>query len=249
MTKGRHTTSARDASPFAHVGWPPGEDLVAWGGTLDPDLVLDAYRHGLFPMGEASAGDAGENTAVAARGSEGPVLWWSPDPRGVLPLDGLHVSRRLLRTIQGRTLKRPARKDRPFSLRFDTSFEAVMRACGERRADGSWITEPMVACYVELHRRGHAHSVEVWEGNELVGGTYGLAFGGVFAAESKFHRVRDASKVALCALVERLRDRGYSLLDVQWRTDHLAQFGVVEIPRTEYLARLRAARDRAVSFT
>jgi leucyl/phenylalanyl-tRNA--protein transferase len=123
----------------------------------------------------------------------------------------------------------------------DGAFEEVMRACAEDREDGTWIHEEMIRCYVGLHRRGHAHSVEAWCDGALVGGTYGVAVGKAFAAESKFHRVRDASKVALVALARRLAERGFSLLDVQFKTPHLSQFGVVEIARAEYLRRLRAA--------
>jgi leucyl/phenylalanyl-tRNA--protein transferase len=226
VTEARHARGSAagrpEPSPFARVVPPPGEDLVAWGGDLDPELVLDAYRHGMFPMGE----------------EEGPVLWWSPDPRGVLPLEDLHVPRRLARTC-----RRP-----DLDIRADTAFGEVMRACDERRADGRWLHAGMLACYDELHRRGHAHSVEVWRAGRLVGGTYGVAVGGAFAAESKFHRERDLSKVALVALVRRLRERGFALLDVQWRTPHLAQFGVAEIPRDDYLRRLRAAADLGVTF-
>ncbi len=206
----------------------PREDMVAWGGDLDPDLVLDAYRHGIFPMGKEG----------------GPVVWWSPDPRGVIPLDRFHVSRRL-----ARTMRRP-----DLAITFDRAFEDVMRGCDEARPDGRWIHEEMIACYTALHRRGHAHSVEVWrrapgeEPGRLVGGTYGVAIGGAFAAESKFHRERDGSKVALAALVARLVERGFTLLDVQWRTPHLAQFGTIEIPRPDYLERLAEALRLDVPF-
>jgi leucyl/phenylalanyl-tRNA--protein transferase len=222
VTEARHARARSEPSAFARVVLEPGEDLVAWGGDLDPDLVLDAYRHGMFPMGDEG----------------GPVLWWSPDPRGVLPLDGLHVPRRLARTC-----RRP-----DLEVRVDTAFGEVMRACDENRPEGRWLHAEMLACYDELHRRGHAHSVEVWREGRLVGGTYGVAVGAAFAAESKFHRERDVSKVALVALVNRLRERGFALLDVQWRTDHLARLGVVEIPREEYLLRLGRAVARKASF-
>jgi len=212
----------RSDHPFAALAHEADGDLVAVGGTLDAPLVLEAYRHGIFPWY-----DAGE-----------PVLWWSPDPRAILPLDDLHVSRRLARTIaSGR-----------FAVRRDTAFDEVVRACDENRPDGSWIHADMRRCYGDLHRAGHAHSLEVYEGDALVGGIYGVAFGGGFAGESMFHRVRDASKVALVALVAHLRARGFTLLDVQFKTSHLARFGCVEVPRAAYLARVHAVRDEDVRF-
>ncbi len=194
----------------------PGMDVVAVGADLEVSTVFAAYATGLFPMHLAS----------------GELAWWSPDPRGVLPLGGLHVSRSLRRSL------------RRFRYSFDTAFVDVMHACAEGREDGAWITPDFVATYAELHRLGWAHSVEVWEGDELVGGLYGVEIGGLFAGESMFHRVTDASKAALVTLVQRLRDCGDDrLLDVQWRTDHLATLGVVEIRRSEYLARLALALD------
>jgi leucyl/phenylalanyl-tRNA--protein transferase len=200
----------------------PGADLVAVGGPLAPDLVLEAYRRGIFPWYDAAD----------------PVLWWSPDPRAILPLESLHVPRRLLRTMRTRDLE----------VRVDTAFEEVMAACDENRPDGSWIHAAMRHCYADLHARGHAHSLEVRSGGVLVGGIYGVAVGGAFAAESMFHRVRDASKVALVHLAWRLRERGFTLLDVQFRTRHLGRFGVVEIPRDDYLRRLDAALALDVRF-
>ncbi len=202
--------------------WPPGEDIVAMGGSLEPALVLDAYAHGVFPF--YSAGD--------------PVLWWCPDPRAVLPLEAVHVPRRLARTV----------RRGGFEIRVNTAFEAVMRACDEARPDGTWIHDDMVTCYTKLHVQGHAHSLEVWRDAELVGGIYGVAVGGVFAAESKFHRARDMSKVALIALVERLRARGFQLLDVQFPTPHLERFGCTLLARETYLARVATARDAHVRF-
>ena len=158
------------------------------------------------------------------------IAWWSPDPRGVLPLDGLLVSRSLRRSC------------RDYEVRIDTAFEAVMRACGDRRRPDGWITEPFVQAYGRLHELGWAHSVEAWTADgELAGGLYGIGIGGFFAGESMFHRERDASKVALVALVDLLRSGGATLLDVQWSTDHLASLGVIEIPRRDYLVRLAAA--------
>ena len=192
----------------------PGVDVIAIGADLEPSTVFAAYTAGLFPMHLGS----------------GELAWWSPDPRGVLPLDHLHVSRSLRTSI------------RRFTVTFDQAFAEVMAGCAEGRDDGAWITPEFIATYTRLHELGWAHSVEVWRGSELVGGLYGVEIGGLFAGESMFHRVTDASKVARVALVERLRTcPGERLLDVQWRTDHLATLGVVEIPRTEYLARLRTA--------
>lgn len=182
--------------------------------TIDPELLLRAYALGWFPMGT---------------GRRGRIEWFSPDPRGVLPLDRFHAPSRLRRVV---------RQSR-FEVRLDTAFEAVMRACAHR--DDTWITEDIIASYASLHRLGYAHSVETWQGDALVGGLYGVALGGAFFGESMFHTVTDASKVALVALVDRLREREFTLLDTQWVTAHLAQFGGVEIPRDEYLERLAAA--------
>ncbi len=209
-------------SPFEGLQMAAGADIVAAGGQLDADLVMDAYRHGIFPWY-----DAGD-----------PVLWWSPDPRAILPLDAVHVPRRLQRTLRsGR-----------FEIRWDTAFEEVIRACDEDRPDGSWIHGDMRRCYVELHRLGHAHSCEVFLDDVLVGGIYGVAFGGAFAAESMFHRARDASKVALIHLVERLRAQGFVLFDVQFMTPHLETFGCVEIPRAEYLRRVAEAQALDITW-
>ncbi len=197
---------------------PPREDLVAVGADLRPGTLLAAYRAGLFPMG-------------VGRGGAGPVGWWSPDPRGVLPLDGLRVSR---------SLRKNARR---FEVRVDTAFDDVVAACAEPTRRGAWITPEVADAYGSLHRLGWAHSLECWRGGRLVGGLYGIAVGGLFAGESMFHHETDASKAALVALVTLLRaDRDpRRLLDVQWRTEHLASLGVVEVPREEYLVRLRRA--------
>ncbi len=189
--------------------------------TIDPDLILRAYSLGWFPMGT---------------GRRGRIEWFSPDPRGILPLDAFHAPSRLTRVV------RQAR----FEVRIDTAFEAVMRACAAR--DETWITEDILNSYVALHRLGFGHSVETWQDGALVGGLYGVAIGGAFFGESMFHSVTDASKVALVALVERLRARGYALLDTQWVTPHLAQFGGTEIRRSDYLERLSAALPRACRF-
>ena len=183
--------------------------------TLTPEGVLLAYAHGIFPMADERSGE---------------VLWFRPDPRAILPLDGFHVSRSLARTI-----KRAA-----FEIRVDTDFEGVMRGCADR-PEGTWISERFVEVYAALHRAGKAHSVEAWREGRLVGGTYGLALGGAFMAESMFHRETDASKVALGALVARLREHGFILLDVQYVTPHLESLGAVEITRREYERRLAEA--------
>jgi len=198
----------------------PGEDLVGVGADLAPGTLLAAYRAGMFPM---------------RLGSRSALAWFSPDPRGILPLDGLVVHR---------SLRRSARR---FRTTIDTDFEAVMRACGDPARPDGWIDESFVEAYVELHRLGWAHSAEVWADGEdggetvLVGGIYGLAIGCFFAGESMFHRRTDASKVALVAMVEWLRARGTILFDVQWSTPHLESLGAVEVSRARYLDLLRDA--------
>jgi leucyl/phenylalanyl-tRNA---protein transferase len=189
---------------------------------LNPALLLRAYREGVFPM----AVDGGE------------IGWFSPDPRGIVPLDRFHVPTRLQRVIrQGR-----------FEMVIDRAFGDVMRACAERPGDGTWISADIIEGYAALHRLGIAHSVEAWQAGRLVGGLYGVHIGGAFFGESMFHRVTDASKVALVALVDRLQRHGFLLLDVQWTTPHLLQFGAIEIPRSEYLVRLRQALAKDCRF-
>jgi leucyl/phenylalanyl-tRNA--protein transferase len=190
---------------------------------IDPVLLIDAYRQGIFPM----AMDDGE------------MAWFSPDPRGILPLEAFHCSDRLARTLRsGR-----------FEIRIDTAFGAVIRACAERTdEDGTWINAEIVESYEELARLGVAHSVEAWLDGMLAGGLYGVHLGGAFFGESMFHRAPNASKVALVALVERLRARGFVLLDTQWVTPHLEQFGAIEIPRAEYLKTLRRAAALVRTF-
>jgi leucyl/phenylalanyl-tRNA--protein transferase len=191
--------------------------VVGVGADLEPGTLLQAYRTGLFPM---PVGDRRREL----------LAWWSPDPRAILPLDGLRVSRSLRRSL-GR-----------FEVRFDTAFDAVVAACADPDRPGRWITPAVAAAYHRLHRLGWAHSVEAWtpEGR-LTGGLYGVAIGSLFAGESMFHHETDASKVALAGLVRRLRVGGGALLDVQWSTPHLASLGVVEIPRSAYLERLALA--------
>jgi leucyl/phenylalanyl-tRNA---protein transferase len=196
---------------------PPPSDadehgVVALGADLEPGTLLAGYRSGLFPM--------------PVTGLE-PMVWWSPDPRGILPLDHLRVTRTLRRSL------------RRYEVRVDTEFAAVVAACADPGRTGGWIDGRIAAAYTALHRLGWAHSVEAWEDGELVGGLYGVAVGGLFAGESMFHRATDASKVALVGLAERMAPGG--LLDVQWLTPHLASLGALEVPRTEYLARLGAA--------
>jgi leucyl/phenylalanyl-tRNA--protein transferase len=189
---------------------------------IDPALLVRAYREGIFPM----AVDGGE------------IGWFSPNPRGILPLDGFRVSARLARVLrQGK-----------FEITIDRSFEAVMRACADRPGEGTWISEEIVESYVALQRLGIAHSVEAWQHGQLAGGLYGVHLGAAFFGESMFHRVTDASKVALAMLVDRLTRRGFELLDVQWVTPHLEQFGAVAIPRRQYLARLTRALARECEF-
>jgi leucyl/phenylalanyl-tRNA---protein transferase len=189
---------------------------------IDPALLVRAYREGIFPMAVES----------------GDIAWFSPARRGVIPLDTFRLPSRLARVVrQGR-----------FEVAIDRAFERVMRACADRQDDGTWISEEIVESYVSLHRLGLAHSVETWQGDELAGGLYGVHLGGAFFGESMFHRVTDASKVALAALVDRLQHQGFELLDVQWVTPHLEQFGAVEIPRADYLARLKHALARDCAF-
>jgi leucyl/phenylalanyl-tRNA---protein transferase len=208
-------------SPFgAPAAWRP-DDLIGVSREFDAELALAAYRSGVFPM-------------PSRRHLMG---WYSPVWRGILPLDGLRVTRSL-----SKTLKR-------YEIRMDTDFEAVLDGCGNPRREGGWINADIRAVYRQLHRAGHVHSVEAWtESGELAGGLYGVSIGGLFAGESMFHRPdigRDASKAALVGLVAHLNAAGGAgrLLDVQWRTEHLASLGVVEIPREEYLRRLARALE------
>ena len=197
------------------------------GGCLSVQWLLAAYRRGIFPW-------------PVTDGKREVLAWFSPDPRAILELEELHVSRRLERRL----------RSGQFQVTFDSDFGSVVRGCAApRRSDGiTWITPEMVTAYGRLHRHGYAHSVEVWQGGRLVGGLYGLALGGFFAGESMFHQVRDASKVALVHLVRRLRHQGFSLLDVQQASPHLARMGAKEIPRRDFLARLQRALAEPVKF-
>ena len=187
-------------------------ELVGYSRGLDAGMLEAGYRAGRFPMG-------GQRT----------ITWHRPVRRGIIPLEGFHVSRSLARVLSlGR-----------FEATVNRDFEGVMRACAARRP--TWIDERFIHAYGELHQGGKAHSVEVWVGGQLAGGVYGVSLGGAFFAESKFHRVRDMSKVALAKLVERLKDRGFLLLDVQYWTEHLGTLGAVEISAAEYETRLQEA--------
>ena len=208
--------------PPSSWGFPdPAEadehDVVGVGADLEPGTLLAAYRTGLFPM------------PLERRG---PMAWWSPDPRGVRPLDGLRVSRSLRRAC-GR-----------YEVRIDTAFAEVVEACADPRRPGGWISAEIQAAYRRLHELGWAHSVEAWDEHGLAGGLYGIAVDGLFAGESMFHRRPDASKVALVALVDVLRADGLPrLLDVQWTTDHLRSLGAVDVARADYLRRLAEVRE------
>lgn len=189
---------------------------------LTADLVLQGYCAGIFPMAD----------------ERGRVFWYSPDPRCIFEYDKFHVSHTLRQTI----------RQNKFEIRINTAFTEVLAACGDR-AEGTWISPEIHRIYVELHERGHAHSVEAWRDGQLAGGLYGVTIGGAYFGESMFHRVRDASKVALAALIDRLRGRGYALVDTQWITPHLARLGAVEIPRDDYLRRLEKAIELPCRFT
>lgn len=196
--------------------------LIAVGGDLRPERLLQAYRCGIFPWYD-------ENE---------PICWWSPDPRAIIELDGLYISRRLQRTLRSRR----------FTVTVDHDFAGVIRGCASGRPEGTWIIPEMIQAYEELHALGYAHSLEAWQEGELAGGIYGVAIGGLFAGESMFMRRSDASKVALVHLVERLRERQFQLLDIQFRTEHTTRLGAIAIPRREYLARLRQALSVPTSF-
>ena len=192
---------------------------------LDPDTLLQAYAQGVFPMADR----------------HGQVRWYTADPRGVLPLgDGFHVPK---------TLAQRCRNPAGWDVRVNHDFVATMRACrDERQADGTWINDRLIAAYARLHELGHAHSVEVWWDGQLAGGLYGVTLGGAFFGESMFHRRTDASKIALVALVARLRERHFTLLDAQASTPHLKRFGCVELPAADYLRRLDAALQLRCDF-
>jgi leucyl/phenylalanyl-tRNA---protein transferase len=225
------------------------DGLLCVGGRLSPEWLLDAYRHGIFPW---------------PMWDDEPIAWWSPDPRAIIDLVAFHVSRRLKRTL----------RHVEFAVTCDRDFEGVIRGCATSgdRDDNTWLTPAMIDAYCRMHELGHAHSVEVWSGHPLplgesriegtcpqrphlpkgegilVGGTYGIAIGGLFAAESMFYWKRDASKVAIVHLVAHLRSQGYTILDIQQLTPHTASMGAVEISRVEYLRRLAVAVELPVTF-
>jgi len=203
--------------PFPDVKRATPEGLVAVGGNLSPKRLLSAYRQGIFPW-------YSENQ---------PIFWWSLDPRGIIPLDDFHVGATLIKVL----------KRKIFEIKINTAFEDVMRACAVR-SDGSesgWITEEMISAYTELHRLGNAHSIESWRNGKLVGGVYGIAIGGLFAAESMFYLESNASKIALTALVERMKETGFTLFDCQMVTNVTKRMGAIEISREEYLKQLNKA--------
>ena len=209
--------------------FPPAESaapdgLVGVGGQLTSDWIVDAYRHGIFPWPSSPR-----------------VLgWWSPDPRGIFELDQFHISRRLARRL----------RSGEFTVTFDRDFAGVIEGCASAagRVRNTWITPELKRAYIRLHAEGIAHSVETWQEEQLVGGVYGIAIGGLFAGESMFYRATDASKVALAQLVEHLRERRYTLFDIQMVTAHTRTLGAQHITRREYLSRLESALELPVTF-
>lgn len=197
------------------------ESIFTREGYIRPAVLIAAYRGGMFPMAMDNRGEIG---------------WFSPDPRGILPLDEFHVPHGLARVLRKNS----------FEIRVDTAFSEVMRGCADRRT--TWISREIVTSYEKLFELGYAHSVEAWREGELCGGLYGISIGGAFFGESMFSRATDASKVALVALVERLRARNFQLLDTQWTTEHLGRFGCREVPRYEYLRLLNRALLVTTSF-
>ena len=189
---------------------------------LDPETLLTAYAQGVFPMSDR----------------DGAIRWYTADPRGILPLDAFHVPHTLATLV----------RQNAFEVRVNCDFEATMRGCMSNRSEGSWISEELIAAYKRLHEMGFAHSVETWRDDQLAGGLYGVSLGGAFFGESMFHRVRDASKVALVHLVNRLNDRGYELLDTQASTEHLRRFGCIDIPARDYIRLLRHATKKHCVF-
>lgn len=195
-------------------------NLFSFVGVIESELLLQGYRLGVFPM-------AMEDDSIA---------WFSPDPRAILPLEKFHVPHALRRVVRKHI----------FEIKVDNRFGEVIRACAKRK--DTWINSEIIESYEHLHELGHAHSVETWRDDKLAGGLYGVVVGGAFFGESMFHRVTDASKIALVALVEHLRARKFALLDTQWTTPHLAQFGAIEISRERYLKMLRRAVELPRKF-
>lgn len=196
--------------------------LVAIGGDWSVARLRLAYRSGIFPW------------------TVNPISWWSPDPRGIFELEQFHVPHSLAKFM----------RKQPFEITIDRAFRQVMEACAAPASGRgeTWITPEFIEAYTQLHERGEAHSVECWSGGELAGGIYGVSVGGLFAGESMFHRATNASKVALCHLIEHLRSRGFTLFDIQMITPATRQLGAVEIPREEYLKRLKAALEKDFVF-
>jgi len=217
----------REKPHFPPIDAAGPDGMLFVGGSLAPDWMLEAYRRGIFPM------------PIRIEGRR-LIAWLSPDPRGVLEFDELHISRRVHRRL----------RRGEFQFTFDQAFAKVVEGCAAPRGhdDDCWLTLTMQNAYVTLHDLGHAHSVEVWQGQQLVGGLFGVAIGAAFAAESMFHRVTDASKAAVSYLVGHLKNRGYELLDVQWTNAHTRRLGARDIPRADYLSRLRAAADTNLDF-
>jgi leucyl/phenylalanyl-tRNA--protein transferase len=207
---------------FPHPDSADAEGLVAVGGDLEPGTLLLAYSNGIFPW------------------TTHPVTWWSPDPRAIIEMEGLHVSRSLERFIRKGV----------YIVSFDRAFMEVMKGCAASRPgrEQTWISPRFISAYTRMHELGFAHSVECWKGERLVGGLYGISIGSFFAGESMFSAEENASKVAMAALFERLRTGGYLLFDCQLLTRHLASMGAVEIPRAEYLGRLHKAVNKAADF-
>jgi leucyl/phenylalanyl-tRNA--protein transferase len=219
--------NAREKPHFPPLEVASPDGVLFVGGSLAPDWMLEAYRRGIFPM----------PIRVERRRL---IAWLAPDPRGILEFDNFHVSRRLARRL----------KRGEFQFTINRAFTAVVEGCAAPRGvdDDCWLTLSMQNAYQTMHELGHAHSVEVWQNGRLVGGLFGVAIGGLFAAESMFHRATDASKAALAFLVEHLQNRGYSLLDVQWTNSHTRSLGATDIARTEYVARLDSAIEKKVAF-
>ncbi|MDC9727827.1 MAG: leucyl/phenylalanyl-tRNA--protein transferase [Methyloprofundus sp.] len=197
------------------------DGLLAAGGCLSSTRLLSAYRNGIFPW----------------YSEDDPILWWSPDPRLVIFPNQLHISKSLQKTI----------RKQPFTLSFDKAFADVIAACSNPRADGlgTWLSPEMQNAYIQLHQQGHAHSIEAWADNQLVGGLYGIAIGRVFFGESMFHTQTDASKIAFVTLIQQLTEWGYQLIDCQVHSDHLVSLGAEEIPRTHFISLLKQHRDNA----
>jgi leucyl/phenylalanyl-tRNA--protein transferase len=196
--------------------------MVKDNDSIDYRLLIDAYKQGFFPMADSR---------------NGPIRWYCPDPRAIIPLDGLKISRSLRQTI----------KKKDFEVRIDSAFDEVMRHCAKRT--DTWISEAVIRSYVDLYKIGYAHSVEAWKGEVLAGGLYGVSIGSAFFGESMFSLARDASKVALVFLVDLLKKAGYQLLDTQFMTPHLRSLGAVEIPRADYLQILIKAVNKDAYFT